>query len=536
MHPRKFVRDSVGYAFAQYVVRATLMLRGLIAARFLGPAAWGSWNAIQMLMDSGQLVTLGTQQGLDQAVPPAIVAGDAGALDRVKRAALFNIALFTAGFMLVCLGAVAAGHSKMLNEWGYLGVGAAVVCALTTNLAFYQTSIMRSHGDIATASRWVATQGAVGGVLGLALMPWLHVWGLLAGWLTGCLVAFALSTRRSSGLAPMAPRFAPESLDLVQTGLPMFMFIASSQILMRMLDRLIILHKISNTDLGYYSLSVMALAFLMYVPDSITFVMYPRLLSVFGESGRDPQAIRPRVERVLLLFSVLLPLLCGVAWLGSRPAVVLLLPKYLPGVDAMRILCFGAVALAYASFASIVLMTVGRQMLLIPAAIFGLALYGGLDWWAVTRLEHTHGLEAIARWPGITRVAAATLVAYTINSAALVMLALAGTASKRVPSAVARLFAPMLLAFVLVLALEPLDFAALHGTATGVLERFIAGGGHPGFLREALAFVVNVAAFLGFYLLAVRPLLKGAEFVRLLGEFNLPVVGPLLRRFRREEA
>ena len=59
MHPRKFIRDSIGFVFTQYVVRAALMLRGLIAARVLGPQAYGAWNALQLVMDYGVFAPIG---------------------------------------------------------------------------------------------------------------------------------------------------------------------------------------------------------------------------------------------------------------------------------------------------------------------------------------------------------------------------------------------------------------------------------------------------------------------------------------------
>ena len=140
------------------------MLRGVIAARLLGPGLYGAWNAIQIMMDYGTLAPAGTQQGLDQMVPPRIVAGDAAALARVKRAALFNISLLSGCLRgVACLVLERFGHSVMLESWGAAGIGAAMICAVTTNLAYYQTSIMRSHGDITTASGWMMIQGAVGG-------------------------------------------------------------------------------------------------------------------------------------------------------------------------------------------------------------------------------------------------------------------------------------------------------------------------------------------------------------------------------------
>lgn len=508
MHPRKFVRDSVGYAFAQYTVRAVLMLRGLIAARVLGPEAYGAWNAIQIMMDYGPLASAGTQSGLDQMVPPRIVAGDPVALDRLKRAALFNIALLTSLFVAACLAALTFGTSRMLHSWGLLGVGAAMVCALTINVAYYQTSIMRSHGDITTASGWMMLQGAVGGVLGLALLKSMHAWGLLAGWTAGCLVSFAYASVRSFRNAPMVPRPAAESFELVQVGFPMFVFSASSQV-MRNLDRLIILRYVNTVALGYYSLSVMALTFLMYMPDSIAYVIYPQLLRTFGESGRDVESIRPRVERVLQLFSIMVPPLCGAAYLASQPVVALLLPKFLPGVGALRVLCFGAAALAFTNLGSLVIMTVGRQLMLIPAALFGVGLYAALD------------LIAVKSGHGIVGVAWGTLTAYAVSSAVLLALMFwsLGLGGARATGLLARLFAPMLVAL---------------GLATA-LEHFMPWGDRPGVSWAALRLFANLAAFGASYFSLVYPLTRGMGLRKLLSEINVPVIGPLLRRFRGDD-
>ena len=503
MHPRKFIRDSVGFAMAQYIVRGMLMFRGVIAARLLGPELYGAWNAIQIMMDYGNLAPTGTQQGLDQMVPPRIVAGDAEALARLKRAALFNISLLSGLLAAACLLFGEFGHSVMLKSWGAAGIGAAMICAITTNLANYQTSIMRSHGDITTASGWMTLQGAVGGGLGLVLLPWLQGWGLLLGWTIGCVVAFVFSSVRSRHHAPLLPAPASESFDLVQIGLPMFVFMASA-VVMRNLDRLIILRYLGTQDLGFYSLSVMALTFLLYLPDSVTYVIYPRLLRTFGESGRDATAIQPSVERALQATSLVVPFLCGLAFLVAPPLVGLVLPKFLPGVGALRMLCFGAVALAFSNLAAVVMMTIGRQLMLVPVAIFGVGLYAVLDF------------AAVKLGFGITGVATATLIAYVINSAVLLSMALAGMGfrARSLFSTMARLYAPLVFGLVLAIALEHwLPWSGAHSPAFVLLRLGISAG----------VFVVVYAA-------SVYPLARGMGIRQVISEFNIPVIGRLLRR------
>ena len=123
----------------------------------------------------------------------------------------------------------------------------------------------------------------------------------------------------------------------MRVGLPMFVFVASSQV-MRSIDRLIILRFLGTLALGYYSLSAMALGFMLYLPDSIAYVLYPRLLRDFRHHERNPEAIHGQVSALRTL-AVLVPALCGVAYLLAREAIMLVLPNFLPGLTSVRVLC-----------------------------------------------------------------------------------------------------------------------------------------------------------------------------------------------------
>lgn len=504
MSPRKFVRDSVGIAFAQYVVRATLMLRTLLAARLLGPEALGAWNAIQLVIDNGGMFLFGTQQGLDQMVPPRLVAGDAEAERRVKRAALFNIAMLTLLYAACCFVWISVGRSKVRDAWGFVGMGVAITCVIATNVSHYQTSIQRSHGDMVTVARWMLIQGAVGGLLGIALTPALGIGGLLGGWAVGCLVALAYTTVRSRRHAPLSPAPASEGLDLVQTGFPLFVYLASS-LMMRQLDRLIILRFLGMEMLGYYGLAVMALALMLYLPDAVSYVLYPRLQREFAASGNDPESIRERVEKALRVSAIFVPAFGAVAFFLAGPAVQFLLPQFTPGVTAVRVLCFGAVGLAFGNLASIVLMTTGRQTLLMPGAVLSAVAGAGFDLLAV-RLGY-----------GINGVAWATVATYSVSGALLLTMALTGLAirPRRVLSVLTELYLPLAVAIALALA----------------LHRIVPWAGSADLGMRATRFAVLALSFAALYVVAVRPLARGLGLRRVLSDLNVPVVAPLLRRF-----
>ena len=482
MHPRKFIRDSLGFAATQYVIRALLMARGIVAARLLGPLPYGAWNALQLVMDYGAtLPPMGTQQGLDQAVPARIIEGDAARLESLERAGLFNILVLTLLFSGAWLLYAFMRPNRFIDFWGPSGLLLAMLAVVLTNLASYHMTLLRSHGNINAVSGWFFLQGVIGTVLGLALIPHFGAWGLLAGWTVGTAAATLVIWLQGRRLVPAVPRPGPEGVSLVRVGLPMFVFVASSQV-MRSIDRLIILRYLGTLALGYYSLSVMALGFMLYLPDSIAYVLYPRLLRDFRHHDRQPEAIRDQVERTLRTLAVIVPALCGVAYLLAREAIMMVLPNFLPGLTAVRVLCFGAGGLALANLSSIVLMTLGRQNVLVPMAVGMTALGATLDYVAVRS-----GL-------GINGVARMTLVTYVLNGSLLLWLACGGLRLKGAQRLrlLGRAFAPLLIAFVLAYGLDkalPWSvgmphgmrlprllaavglFAALYGTAASVFAR-----------------------------------------------------------------
>ena len=112
--------------------------------------------------------------------------------------------------------------------------------------------------------------------------------------------------------------------------------------------------------------------------------------------------------------AVTLPLAACLCALWARELVHTLLPRYDACVPPLRILAFGATGLALSTFASIVLMTVGRRIILVPSAVFLTALSGGLQLLSL-------------RWNGgLAGIAAAAASAYLLSGGVLLTLAAVG--------------------------------------------------------------------------------------------------------------
>ena len=498
MQLRKLIRDSVGFAVTQYIVRAALMLRGVIGARMLGPQAYGAWNALTLILDYGMFSTLGTQQGLDQAVPGRIVDGDATRLQRLKRAGLFNMAvsvgLFTAGVLAYFIQSQGATRAF----WGIRGVAATLACVVLTVLANYHLSIQRSHGDLRSVSGWFAIQGGLGTILGLSLIPACGAWGLLWGWLVSAVVALAYARWKSPPTVPLMPRPSMDCIELLRVGFPMYLYLSAS-LLMRTIDRVVVLRFVGVEGLGYYSLGVMALTLLLYLPDSVAYVLYPHFLRRYHEGADLPEAIRETALRTVRVLTVAVAGLCGLTFLAAREAVVALLPSFIPGATVVRVLCFGAAGLAVANLSSILLMTLGRQLQLIPAALFLTTLGATLDYLV---LRAGYGIDGVA-W--------ATFATYFLNGALMLWLACAGlglSPAKRLLE-LARCYVPITVSLLLAAGLsaylrwhQPEDLGA-----RGV----------------RLAFAILGFALL--YTAAVYPLVRGLGLRQIMIEIRAPLLG-----------
>src|SRR4029077_17193644 len=143
-------------------------------------------------------------------------------------------------FSALGLAWASVGSSRMRANWQLTGLGIAVACVMFVNVANVGTSILRSYGDFGGLARWFVIQGLIGSGLGLLLMVWFGRWGLLWGWAGGCFVAFVFVLVGGRKGIPLTPSPALDCLDLLQVGLPLYVFTAGG-LVMRNLDRIVVL-------------------------------------------------------------------------------------------------------------------------------------------------------------------------------------------------------------------------------------------------------------------------------------------------------
>ena len=371
MAARGLIRDSFGLALSQYLSRAVLLGRGLATAACLGPTGFGAWNALTLILDYGSYASFGALNGLDLKLPPWIARHERALATRALRgawwASLAGGVLFAAAVVVV----LATGNWLSLTGWGW-GAPALMLAAVFVQLAIqYHASALRAAGDFARVSAAGAVQALLGGGIGIVAVWQSGVWGLLWGWLAGGLASLIL-LRRAPPRPPLAPGHAAEGLKLAATGLPMLAFFAMA-LVVRSLDRMALVRFGGNDVLGLYSVGLIMAGLILYVPEAVAAVLFPRIAAA-AQGARDPEATRREVARSHRALALLMPLVVGPGVLWAPPVLARLLPAFASGIETLRVLAIAALVLSTATLPSYYLLGRGRPRGLLVAAGIGVAI------------------------------------------------------------------------------------------------------------------------------------------------------------------
>lgn len=405
---RRFVRDTLGLAVSQYVARAVLLARGVLAAVALGPAGFGHWNALNLILDYGGYASGGALQGLDLRLPAPTARGDTAEARRLLAAAWSMVVAGGALFALLLVAGLAGGRLAPLRGLGWGAPLLMLAAALLQLVLQYHGSALRARGRFSAVSGSAAAQALLGGGLGLALLWRFGIHGLLWGWLAGTLAALVWA-RLAAPDVPLRPGAPAGGLALVRGGAMVFAFFAVSLVL-RSVDRIALIHYGTPADLGTYSLGLMVVALVLYVPEAAAAVLYPRIVAAAGQA-RDLELTRAQVARAHRALAVLLPPAVAVGMVWVAPALSWWLPRYRDAGEGVRLLALGALLLSAATLPGYWLLGSGRARSLLLA---------GLACAAVTAVL-VFGVAA--RSPRPTPVATAACAGYGLFAVAIATLA-----------------------------------------------------------------------------------------------------------------
>lgn len=335
-HDKKILKSSAGIMATQW---AGLFLRfgaTLIAARLVEPEEIGyvAWLGIWPIYASW--LTLGVPFGAGRLIPVRRGEGRLDETESMRQSALGVTLLVMAGCIVIggMAGLVATGFEVRLR-WKLAAAG--MLCASTLFNSYVSMILVADK-----RFKLMAFKQIVEGVLWWCLLP------LALVGLPGLTMRLLIVSLLSPILFFLFGKcYVPPALngkivrELIRNGW-IIMVVGFLVSLAFAFDRTLIAFFMNDEALGFYMIAFLVISLIQPITVSLGRVLYPNLGEHYGEN-RDIAALAVKALRPIPVFvGGLLPFVIAGYYL-AEPMTRFLLPRYLPGVPAARIVLLAAV-------------------------------------------------------------------------------------------------------------------------------------------------------------------------------------------------
>jgi len=360
---------------SSYVAMLASVARSILLMRLLGPRGRGIQRYAGILKGYLSNSSIAWRHGVSKDLPLAIGARDDRRATEVEDAGFAAVTVVTAVFALGLLLYALLWSPHDPETRIALAITAGVL--LAEELVSLYWCVLRSWSNfgplvvgelVRTASQFALMVG------GAAL---LGVTGVMLGWLGAALVVLVYLHGVSRILIrPSLNRTHIIRLFLV--GLPIAA-ISFSDVLLRTVDGIILVHFYGQEQLGLYSMAMQMATYLFAIPQAAGFVIWPKVLEAYG--GEE---VRRQRRRTVLLPTIaaaaMLPVVGGMAWLLLPAATALVVPDFLPAVPAAQVLGLGATFLALPLATNAALVARNREFVVVLAKLIGSAAIAAAVW------------------------------------------------------------------------------------------------------------------------------------------------------------
>ena len=329
---RILLRGLSFHALGSASVAIVGLVRSVIIARVMGPAAFGLWQGCLVALRLVGECQLGALHAVALDGPLLRAAGRAEEARSLERRAL------AFGCLLSIVPSVAAA---VLLRWeGGRGLGLAAALLAGACLAWQvvqaAAAVLRARGRFGTLAVLQISFAAVHLAGLLLLVPGRYITGALAAWIAGAAVAVAAAAAVSREPLPLPSRpRAGDYAPLVRRGWAAWL-VGLTFLLLFQVDRVLVGAILGREALGRYGILLLSGSALLFLPDVFSGVLWPLAGERYGRSGERAGSLREMAERS---HRGLGPPLACLVLLGFQATDVLvrsLLPAYQDSLPPLR--------------------------------------------------------------------------------------------------------------------------------------------------------------------------------------------------------
>lgn len=361
---------------ASVVQQVSGFAAAVVTRGFLGPAQTGVWNLIEVWRQQVAALTLGVHWAADRDMPMLRAQGRWRDEEEV-RSATFTYLIAEASVLALGFWAYWLIGRDSLSSEESLGFALVPISATLTTVCMAYQLFLKNRKEFQVFAAISIASIAV---------DWALVIVAATAGLKPLLIALPIGwVARSAGYWWLIRRLKLFSLrltlrrrvllPLLGFGLPLAVWNVGASLLQQ-LPSLVIGTGLGSTALGFYYLGPQVANALASLPTSMSVISYPNLMERYGASP-DRQVLVEHLKdylRATVLF--LAPLTAALGFAGVNVLVVIFLPGFEPGLDAMKIAVLTLLFLQCGFLATQVLIAEKRVRMLIGITAAALAVQG----------------------------------------------------------------------------------------------------------------------------------------------------------------
>jgi O-antigen/teichoic acid export membrane protein len=343
------------YGSSSYIVQFIGLLSNIVVAKLLGPAEFGIWTIVILILTYGAYTEIGAISVMGRDLPMYLGQKDVKKANKLKSAARYisTSSSILAG-ILIFFFSILFVHSDQTR----VSFQAAAIILVLQQIYTYHRIILRSSSSFRELSQQQIIFVVITAFLSISFVSLSGLNGRLIAALIAHILIILYAIYRHPWEKLKVNSFKV-NFSVVKVGIP----IVFSGLIITMLtsiDRIMVGYFLGDIQLGYISLSLFLVSFVSIIPQVVVQVLQPKFNFLYGSSGKNISSLKEYIFLPSRLLSGLLPLIIGPLFLVLPFMVNNILEDYIPGIQASRIVLLGIYFYGILGLTETFMITVGK--------------------------------------------------------------------------------------------------------------------------------------------------------------------------------
>lgn len=380
------IKDTAIYSIANYITIAIGMVTSIALKAILGTVGAGYWAIVKLFIGYSGLSDLGVRDAALREITQSF-----GANDQKKAASVLSVSF---GFTVITslLAAVIVFFLSFLINDRTLraSIWITAIVVLATQGYNFALTLLRTFKLFSNLSQVIILNIIF---IGFFSIIGAYLFGVI-GLTIGTLIATVFSAYFAYRPIKTPLRFIfdfSEIKKLIKIGFPLVLVGYAFETFLNV-DAIMIGKMLSFDQLGLYTIALMAIQQVNSFARFAQIVLMPHIQERYGRTS-NLQEIAPLFLRSTNAFIFIVPIMIGIVYFIAPMIVYYLIPKFMNGVGAMRILVLAFYFVAVNEMTLTILFTINKQKFLIPLFLVAIGIACGLNY---ITISCGYGIEGVA--------------------------------------------------------------------------------------------------------------------------------------------